>query len=188
MWYGLSADATRSGVPRWFGLARTGAVSVGWDHHDEHIRAVYPPPNRDVAVDGGNRICRTGGSAAFAGRAAAAGGLPDHIGECHTARRQRGDHGGIGGGPAGTSIRPDSGRHPTDLGERAQFDLDYDPVRPQPQHRFRRPGRSSGDHGGRQDAAAANVDPAELQEGQSGRFPNPDSVCAIRHPAAYHGR
>src|SRR5229473_1215806 len=66
--------------------------------------------------------------------------------------------------------------------------LERHTVRPQPEHRFRCSGRSGGDHGCRQDAAAADVDAAELQEGQSRRLADHDAVGPLGYVAALCGR
>ena len=139
--------------------------------------------DRDRPADGGNRICRPRGSAAFAGRAAAAGRLSDHIGGRHTARRQRGDHGGIGGGAAGTSIRPNSGvtqltsvsaLNSTSI--TIQFDLNrnIDSAGQDVQAAITVAGRTLP-----QQMSIA----AELQEGQSGQFAGHGSGGAIRYVA-----
>ena len=103
-----------------------------------------------------------------AGRAAAAGRLPDHPGHDDLGRRQRRDHGDLGRRAARAAVRPDRRHHPDDVAELARRHHHRHPVRSQPQHRFRRPGRAGGDHGRQQDLAAGADDAADLQEGQSG--------------------
>jgi multidrug efflux pump len=67
---------------------------------------------------------------AFCRSPAAAGGLPDHLGERRPAGRQPGDHGVVGGHPARAPVRTHRRRHRDDLVEHAgaasitlQFDL-----------------------------------------------------------------
>ena len=62
-----------------------------------------------------------------------------------------------------------------------QFDLE-------PQHRLRGAGRSGRHYGRQQDVAAANVDAAHLQEGESRRFAGHGDRSALGHVAAVHRR
>ena len=60
---------------------------------------------------------------------------------------------------------------------------DHAPVRLDPEHRRRRPGRAGGDHAGHAAVAAEHAQPADVPEGQPGRpadsLPRPDQP----HPA-----
>ena len=77
-----------------------------------------------IAIAGGNRLQGAAGFAAAAGR------FSYHLGLRRPARRQRGDHGLLGGHSAGAPVRPHRRRHRDDLVEFAgqhhvtlQFDL-----------------------------------------------------------------
>ena len=66
---------------------------------------VYSLSHRHLADDGGDPVRRSGRLSAAAGRAAAAGRLPDHPDHRDPAGRQPGDHGVLGGAAAGTAVR-----------------------------------------------------------------------------------
>ena len=63
----------------------------------EPLRALHRPAGRDHAAHVGARARRRARLLAAAGVAAAAGRLPDHLGDGGAARREPGDHGGDGG-------------------------------------------------------------------------------------------
>ena len=71
----------------------------------EHLRAVRPAADRDLAADGRHPADRHRRLSAAAGGAAAAGGLSDHRGDRQSAGRQPGDHGLLGGDAAGVPVR-----------------------------------------------------------------------------------
>ncbi len=153
----------------------------------EHLRAIHSPPGRDLAADGRGGARRHCGVPASARGAPAAGRLSNHSGHRHACRRQRRDHGVIGGDAAGAAARPDSRRYRDDLIQRARRHLGHGSVRPQPQHRPCRPGCAGGDHGCRQDTAADDDDAADLQEAQSSRCADPGPCGPVRHLAADAG-
>ena len=67
------------------------------------------------AADGRHPVHRPRRLSAAAGRAPAAGRLPDHPGVGLAAGRQPGDHGLVGGAAARAAVRADPGRRPADL-------------------------------------------------------------------------
>ena len=119
-----------------------------------------------------------------AGRAAAAGRLPDHPGDGDAARRQPGHHGLVGGPAAGASVRADPRRHADDVVERARHHDRGGAVRPRSQHRCGGQ-RHPGGHQCRERAAAAGpAVAADLSQGEPGRLADPAAVGDLRHPAA----
>ena len=97
-----------------------------------HFRALHPLPHRHLAADGGHSVCRPRRLSAAAGRAAAAGRLPDHPDHRQPARRQSGDHGDLGRAAAGAPVCADSRHRADDLDELSRHRCGHDPVRPQP--------------------------------------------------------
>ena len=104
----------------------------------QHLVAVHPLSHRNLVADGGDSVRRPRGLSAAAGSAAAAGRFPDHPGRGILAGRQPRNHGVVGGAAAGTAARANSRRRADDVDEFARHHRGHHPVRPQPQHRWRR--------------------------------------------------
>ena len=98
---------------------------TGPGHERKHFVAVYPLSDRHVAADGGHPVRWPRLLSAAAGRAAAAGRLPDHPGHRDPAGRQPRNHGLLGGAAAGAAARADPRHRADDLDELARLDRDH---------------------------------------------------------------
>ena len=89
--------------------------------HHEHLRTVHPPADRHLAADGGDRLRRHRRLSVAAGRAAAAGRLPDHpgLGAPGRAPAPRPWRSSVAA-PLERQFAPDSRRHADDLAQRAR--------------------------------------------------------------------
>ena len=153
-----------------------------------HFRSVHPLSDRHLAADGGHPVRRPRRLSAAAGRAAAAGRLPDHPDHRQPARRQSGDHGDLRRAAAGAPVRANSRHRADDLDELSRHRFGHDPVRSQPQHRWRRQRRAGRDQRRRRAAAEEPALAADLPQGQPGGFADPAAIGNIRHAAADHGQ
>ena len=101
-----------------------------------------------------------------AGGAAAAGGLPDHLGQRIHGGRQPGHHGLDRGDAAGAAPGSDRRRHRDDLLERDRLHARHAAVRPEPRHRRRGARRGGGDQRGARGPADRAAQQSDLPQGQ----------------------
>ena len=127
----------------------------------------------------GARAARHRGVSAAAGRAAAAGRLPDHQRVGAASRREPGHHGGDRRRAARAPVRADRRRHADDLDQHARLDLDHAAVRSQPQYRCRRAGRAGGDHGGGRQLPTDLPSPPTYRKVNPGRLADPGDRASI---------
>ena len=146
---------------------------------------LHPLPDRHLADDGRHSVRRPGRLSAAAGRAAAAGRLPDHPDHRQLAGRQPRNHGLLGGAAAGAAVRADPRRRPDDLDElrsastavTIQFDLNrnIDGAANDVQARDQRRQRP---------IAEKPALAADLSQGQPGGLADPAAVGDLGHAAA----
>ena len=110
--------------------------------------------------------------------------VSDHQRHRQPARRRSRNHGGDSGGAAGAPARRDSRRHRADVAQFARFDPRLGAVRPEPQHRRRRPRRAGRNQCGTHRFAGRPAVAAELSEGQSGRHAGDDPGADLEDRSA----
>ena len=123
--------------------------------------------------------------------------FPDDLGFRRPARSEPGDHGGDRGHAAGARPRAHRRRDGDDLHQFAGLDAHHPAVRPEPQHRRRRPRRAGGDRRRPQPSPHRAAEQSHLPQGQPGRRagadpvhdlghprPGPDVRCRLDHPGA----
>ncbi len=150
----------------------------------EPVRALHPPAHRHFAADHGGGPGGDPGLQVPARVAPAPGGVPHHRRQRFPARGQPRDHGLLGGHPPGAAVRAHRRHHRDDLHQRHGRHGHHPAVRPEPQHRRRRPGRAGG-HQRRPQPAARQPARATLPTARSTR-PTPRSCCTrahLGHPA-----
>ena len=111
--------------------------------------------------------------------------LSHHQHHGHTAGRERGNHGGIGGGTDRTPAFNHRRNHVAYVFVVARHHFDHHPVRSQPQHRRRCAGRADRALCGAAAPAGGNDDAAELPKGQSGRLSDPVYQPESRRPCRF---
>ena len=150
-----------------------------------HLRTVHPVPGGDHADHGRHPVPRGGGLSASLGvaplpqvdfptiqvTAQLPGGSPETMASSVAQ-------------PPGAAILADPRRVADDLDEFPR-DLDgHRSVRSEPQHRRCGQRHPGGDQRRRRPAAEEPADPADLSEGQPGRFADPPALGHLRHPTA----
>ncbi len=116
------------------------------------------------------------------GLAAAAGGVPDHLRQRRSARRQSGDHGLVGGDAARAPVRTHRGGHRDDLVERARIDQHDAAIRPGSRHRRRGARRAGRDQRRPRLPADQSAQQSVVPESESGGFADLHARAHLARP------